>query len=118
MKFIISILLIALLSLTAGMFLPWWSIALAGLLVAVLIPQQPYKAFLSGFVAVLLLWSMLAYGISSSNHHILAHKISLLVLSVDNPVLLVLVTALTGALVAGFAALAGSYVRYRKVRIA
>ena len=115
MKFFISLILTALLSFAASLFLPWWSIALAAFLVAALIPQKPGKAFLTGFIALFLLWGGLSFWISNNNDHILAHKVSQLILKMDNPIVLVLATALIGALVAGFAALAGSYVRKSKV---
>ena len=115
MKFFISLILTALLSFAASLFLPWWSIALAAFLVAALIPQKPGKAFLAGFIALFLLWGGLSFWISNNNDHILAHKVSQLILKMDNPIVLVLATALIGALVAGFAALTGSYVRKSKV---
>jgi hypothetical protein len=111
MKFFISLILTGLLSFTACLFFPWWSIAPAAFIVAALIPQKPGKAFLAGFVALFLLWGGLSFWISNNNDHILAHKVSQLILNMDNPYLLLLATALIGALVAGFAALAGSYLR-------
>jgi hypothetical protein len=114
MKFFISLILTGLLSFTACLFLPWWSIAPAAFIVAALIPQKPGKAFLAGFSALFLLWGGLSFWISNNNDHILAHKVSQLMLNMDNPYLLVLATALIGALVAGFAALAGSYLRKSK----
>lgn len=114
MKFFISLILTGLLSFAACLFLPWWSIALASFMVAALIPQKPGMAFLSGFIALFLLWGGLSFWISTKNDHLLAHKISKLILQMDNPVLLVVVTALIGALVAGFAALAGTYLRTSK----
>lgn len=114
MKFIASLILTILLSFVACLYLPWWSIAITAFIVAALIPQKPGKAFLTAFLALLLLWGGLSFWISYKNEHILAHKISLLVLKMDNPYLLVLCTALIGALVAGFAALSGSYLRKSK----
>jgi hypothetical protein len=114
MKFFISFILTVLLSFALCLFLPWWSIAVAACLVAALIPQRPGKAFITAFIALFLLWGGLSFWMSNSNDHILAHKVSQLILKMDNPVLLVLVTALIGALVAGFAALAGSYLRKTK----
>lgn len=111
MKFIVSIVLIALLSVAACLYLPWWSIAVVAFLVAALIPQNPGKSFLTGFIALFLLWGSLAWFLSSNNDHILAHKVSLLMLKMDSPTVLVVVTALIGSLVAGTAALAGSYLR-------
>lgn len=111
MKFIISLLLIALLSVAACLYLPWWSIAIVSFMVAALIPQHPGKAFLTGFIALLLLWGSLSWCISSNNNHLLAHKVSIIILKTDSPYLLITATALIGALVAGFAALSGSYLR-------
>ena len=111
MKFTASIVLIALLSAAAGLYLPWWSIAPAAFLVAAVIPQKPFLSFLAGFLALLLLWGLLSWYISNNNEQVLAHKVSLLILKQDNPGLLIMVTALIGAVVAGFAALAGSFLR-------
>ena len=96
------------------LFLPWWSIAIAAFLVAALIPQKPFKSFLTAFIALFLLWGGLSFWMSNNNDDVLAHKVSQLFLKMDSPVMLVLATALIGALVAGFAALAGSYVRKTK----
>lgn len=111
MKFLVSIILTALLSFALCLFMPWWSIAIAAFAVAALIPQKPGKSFVTGFTALFLLWGGLSFWISNSNHHLLAHKVSQLILKMDNPMLLVLATAIIGALVSGLAALAGSYVR-------
>jgi hypothetical protein len=111
MKFIVSILLIALLSVAACLYLPWWSIAIVAFIVAAVIPQRPLKSFFTGFISLFLLWGSLAWFLSSNNNHLLAHKISLLFLKMDNPFFLIAVTAMIGALVAGVASLAGSFVR-------
>lgn len=114
MKFIISILLTILLSFTACLFFPWWSIAVMAGLVAVVIPQHPGKSFTTGFISIFILWGGLSFWISNNNDHILAHRVSVLLLKMDNPFLLILVTALLGALVAGFAALSGSFLRSKR----
>jgi len=111
MKLLTTIVLIALLSVAACLYLPWWSIAVVAFVVAVAIPQKPLLSFAAGFTALFLLWGSLAWYISSNNHHILAHKISMVILKMDNPNILILATALVGALVGGFAALSGSFVR-------
>ncbi|RYY51112.1 MAG: hypothetical protein EOO06_01475 [Chitinophagaceae bacterium] len=113
MKFFVSVFLIALLSLTACFFLPWWMIAVVGFLVAALIPQSPGRSFLAGFVALFFLWLCLSLYISSANGHVLAHKMSMLILKGDNLVLLFLATALIGGLLAGMGSLTGSFVRGR-----
>lgn len=114
MKFFVSLILTALLSFAACLYFPWWSIAVAAFLVALLIPQRPGKAFLSGFLALLLLWGGMSFWISYLNEQVLAHKISILILKADNPYMLILATALIGALVGGCAAISGSFLRSKK----
>ena len=111
MKFIVSIVLTALLSFVACLYLPWWSIAVVSFLIAIIIFQKPYVAFIAGFVALLLLWGGLTWWISTANDDLLAHKISVLVIKADSPFLLIGLTALIGAVVAAFAALSGSLLR-------
>jgi hypothetical protein len=111
MKFITAFFLTALLSFAACLYLPWWSIAIAAFVVAALIPQHPAKAFLAAFLSLLLLWGGISYWISSKNEHLLAHKVSVLILKADNPYTLIAVTAVIGAVIAGLAALSGSYLR-------
>ncbi|CAN5233842.1 hypothetical protein BH09BAC2_BH09BAC2_11470 [soil metagenome] len=111
MRVISSMILIMLLSFVACLFLPWWSIAIMAFLVAVVIPLRAGIAFLAGFTALFILWGASAFWISSQNENILAHRVSLLILKADNPLLLILVTALIGALVAGLASMTGSFLR-------
>lgn len=111
MKFTISFLLIALLSFAACLFLPWWCIALVAFLVVAFISQRPLYAFLCGFFSVALLWALLSFYISSKNEHLLAHKVSLLILKMDNPLFLIVATAFIGGLVAGMGALTASFIR-------
>ncbi len=111
MKFLVSVLLIAIVGFVAGLYLPWWSIALVAFLVIALIPQKPLYAFMAGFMSIFILWSVMAFMISYKNNHVLVHKVSTLILKINSPLAMVLLTGLIGALVAGFAALAGSYVR-------
>ncbi|MBK8710398.1 MAG: hypothetical protein IPL97_00710 [Niastella sp.] len=116
MKFITSLILTALLSYSACLFLPWWSIAIAAFLVALLISQKIGWAFLSGFLAVFILWFALSQYISSKNEDILAHKVSQIILQTDNPFMLILVTSFIGAVVAGLAAAAGASLKLKKLR--
>jgi hypothetical protein len=100
MKFTTATALTAVLAFISGLFLPWWGIAVAALLVAVLIHQKPGKAFLAGSAGVILLWIGLAVW----------RDVTVLPLG-GNPILLIVLTAFIGGLVAGLAALTGSYLR-------
>lgn len=111
MKFLISILLIALLTFALGLYLPWWSLAVVAFVVAALIHQKAGKSFLSGFLALFLLWGILALIIDQKNQHVLSGKISTLFGVGEGSMVLILITGLIGGLVAGFAAMSGSYLR-------
>ena len=108
MRFLLATLLIALLSYIAGLFMPWWSIAVVAFLVALLIRPSTGMSFLAGFTAIFLLWALVALWIDIKNEHILSHKIAQLFPLGGSSVLLILVTALVGALVGGFAAMSGA----------
>ena len=103
-KFIVSLVATGLLAFAMGLVLPWWSISIAAFIPAFLIPQKRYFSFLSGFLAVFIFWGSFATYISLENDHILAHRISMLVLKKDDPNLLILVTALLGGMVSGISA--------------
>lgn len=111
MKFFISAILTALLAFAFGIYFPWWSIAIAAFIVFALIPVKPGWAFLSAFLALFLLWGGMAWVISVNNEHILGHRISQVILKKDDPLMLVLSTALIGGVVGGFAGLSGRLFR-------
>src|SRR5690554_6054076 len=93
MKFIVALLLTALLAFAAGLFaaLPWWSFAIGALIVAVAIHQKAWKAFLSGFLGLALLWAFLSFYYDLRNEHLLSARISNL-LSLGSGTLLILIT--------------------------
>src|SRR5258706_15742825 len=111
MRFIVSIAITAILSFISGLWLPWWSIAIAAFITATLIHQSPIQSFLSGFLAVFILWGALAWWIDMQNQGILSKKIAMILPLNGNSFLLIIVTAFVGALVAGMAAISGSFLR-------
>ena len=111
LKYVLSIVVTALLAFVLGLYLPWWGIAIAAFLVSAAIPQKPTFSFLSGFLGVFLLWEVLAWWIDNKNNGILSQKVAALLGLGNSSVLLIVITSVVGALVAGFAALAGTYLR-------
>lgn len=111
MKFFVALLLTALLAFISGLFLPWWGIAITSLLVAVLVHQKAGKAFLAGLSGVFLLWGALAWWIDMKNNGVLSARIASVLPLGGNALLLIIATGLVGGLVAGMAALSGSYLR-------
>lgn len=114
MRFLLATLLTAALSFIAGLYTPWWSVALVSFLVALLIKQRIGLAFLAGFAGIFLCWGALAFWIDVKNHHILSQKIAQVLPLGGSSVLLVLAAAFVGALVGGFAAMSGSSLRPAK----
>ena len=114
MKFTVSIILIAVLSFALGLYLPWWSVAIAAFAVTALIHQRAGISFMAGFIAVFLLWFLMATVIDIRNQHILARKLAFLLPLGGNTFLLLLITALVGGIVGGSSALTGSYLRRLK----
>lgn len=113
-----AIILTAFLAFVVGLYgaLPWWSFAITSLIVAVAVHQHAGRAFLSGFLGLFLLWGLLAFMKDSANDHVLSTKVSQLFLKSDSYILIILVTALVGGLVSGFAALTGSFMRSTRKR--
>jgi hypothetical protein len=111
MKSVTAALLVALLAFGMGLYLPWWTVALAAALVALVLDLRPLQAFLAGLAGAMILWGMLAMLRSSANDHILAHRMSQFILQKDSPNLLILATAVIGGLTGGMGALTGSLFR-------
>ena len=114
MKLLVSILLTALLALVGGIYLPWWSIAIAALLIGLIIPQRAGRAFLGGFLGIFLLWAIYSFSKDIPNDGILSAKVAQLLPLGGSSILLILVTALIGGLVGGFGGMTGSFLRVRR----
>src|SRR6187399_3684408 len=112
MKFFNSVLLTALLSFIAGIYISyWWFFAVIAFLVALLIHQRGFKAFFSGFLALFVLWLVLAFWMDLANEGVLSVKIASILQLGESKWMLMIITAFISGLVAGFAALSGSYLR-------
>ncbi|MBP1652045.1 MAG: hypothetical protein H6Q26_2202 [Bacteroidetes bacterium] len=114
MKSFPRFILIVILSYLGGLFLAWWTVAIAAFVVAVTIPLPPLRSFMNGFIAVFLLWLALAFMADVRNDHILANRMSELILKVKSPILIGVVSAFIGGLTAGLGSLSGSYLRYKR----
>ncbi len=116
MKFLLATLLTAAFAFLAGMFLPWWSIAIVAFLVALLMKQNIGAGFLAGFAGIFIMWALYATVIDVKNDNFLSHQIAKLLPLGGSSILLVFVTALVGGLVGGFAAMTGSALHKEKRR--
>jgi hypothetical protein len=111
MKFFLAFSLTAALAYIGGLYLPWWSIAIAACIVAFAVNQSPAKSFIIAFMSLFALWAVLAFIIDQHNESILSQKIAQVIPLGGSTTLIILVTAIVGGLVAGFAALTGSLLR-------
>jgi len=96
-----------------NLFLPWWSIAIPGLLIGYQFKEEPIPSFLWGFLGVFLLWGGHALYIHIANDGILSTRIAEM-LGVGSPLIVVLITAVFGGLVSGFATMTGSMMNQKK----
>lgn len=108
-----TILLVALATFAIGLYgaLPWWSFAVSNFIIALAIPQKPWVSFVTGAVGVGVIWAGLATGIDISNNHLLSTKVAIILPLHGSYTLLIVITAIVGALVGGFASLTAAYLR-------
>lgn len=114
MRFVLSILSIAILSLAAEYMFPWWSLAVVAFMVSLLISQTRKRSFLSGFVGAGVAWLAVLVIRDNMNDHILATRMAGVFHLPGYPVLILLVGVI-GGLVGGLAAWTASLMRPAKV---
>jgi len=110
MRFLLAIVLTTLLAWSLGLWLPYWSLSLAAMLVGFLVRPGGWKAFVAGLLAGLLLWGVLAWRIDAANTHILATRIG--TLFGTSATGMVVITAVLGGLLAGLGVLLGDRIRH------
>ena len=93
-----------------NLFLPWWSIAIPGLLFGYILNKKSGASFGWGFVALFVLWGGQAFYIHVANDGILSTRIAEM-LGVGSPLIVIFASAVIGGLVSGFATLTGSLMK-------
>jgi len=111
MKVLVQILAIVVISFAFELFLPWWSIALAGLLVGY--GTQARLSFLTGFIAITVLWLLRILIFEYSAATPLTEKVAH-IFALPNHYVLIIITVFIGGIVGGMATLTGSLLRERK----
>jgi hypothetical protein len=109
MKFLIQFFVTIIICFLLQCFLPWWTMALGAFVGGYFGKNKGYISFFIGLLAVGLLWLGMAYFIDITTHSILTLKVNKLL-----PVNALVMTALVGGLVGGFAALTGALLNYRR----
>jgi len=112
MKFLLQLILIIVLAFVFELLMPWWSIAIAAFLGGLALTSR--ANFLAGFLGIGLLWLLYAWMMDTTSAAPLADRVSK-ILFINKP-LLILITAVIGGLVGGFAAMAGGALRGKTKR--
>lgn len=111
MRFTVQLILIIFLAGIFELFLPWWSIAIAGFIGGALLHSR--FNFLAGFLGCGLLWLGMAIVIDSAAAAPLVERVAAIFMGISKTALFV-VTAFIGGLVGGFAAMTGGSLRKQK----
>ena len=106
MKFLIQMIVVAILAYLGQFLGPWWIVFIAAGLAGLLLKNKGVASFFAGFFGVALLWLAQAWWIDMANESILSTRIALL-FSLNSSMLLMLITALVGGLCGGFGSLTG-----------
>ncbi|GAB3267766.1 hypothetical protein GCM10027347_36870 [Larkinella harenae] len=108
---LLPLLLIALLSALAQLFLPWWVVAVVAFGVCFWRSRTGWRAFGNGFAGIAVVWFLYALVIHLQTDGILTERMAVLFFKTPSPVFLLALTPLLGGLVGGFAGLAGQQLR-------
>lgn len=111
MRFPVQVLAMIVLGFLLELFLPWWSVAIAGLIGGLFVNTR--HNFLAGFLAIGLLWMVKALIIDLSTDAGLADRVARIFM-LHNKALLLLVTFILSGLVGGFAAMSGGSLRSKR----
>jgi len=110
MKFLLKVVLIVGLSYISALILPWWIVVVCAFLLNALIGSGALNSFLSGFLGIGLLWMIAAWIIFSGSEGDLVARLAPQ-FKANEGVVLVVYTAILGALVGGLGGLSGCYFR-------
>lgn len=101
-----EILLLIFISSISQFFFPWWSMTICAFVIGFLMLKTTKSAFSKGFIAIALLWIIVASVQYFSGAEIIATRVSPLV-KLPHPAIAIAITGLLGGIIAGFATLSG-----------
>jgi len=115
MRFILTLIVLIIAVAAAQLYFPWWSMVIACYVVGGLSGMRGWASFVTGFLAVFLLWGAYAFYLSQGS--VLPMKMANLLNNLDatfgenSTYVLILATALLGAILGGMATMTGSFGR-------
>jgi hypothetical protein len=104
-------LILLVLAFISSYLLPWWAVAIVTFFAAYFMAKTPWRSFISGFLAVFIVWALLAMLKSIPNNHLLAGRVVQLFPLPHNWVWVLVVTAFIGGLIGGMGALSGTLMK-------
>ena len=110
MRFLLTILTIAVTAAIAEYILPWYFIAITAFIIGINARLTTAKAFLAGFIAIATLWLIFTLIADIPNHHILSTRMAKL-FKLPHYTLYIAVTSLIGGLVGGLSTWSGAHLR-------
>ncbi|TDB58106.1 hypothetical protein [Arundinibacter roseus] len=110
MKTLLNYLLMVAATALLQLFMPWWTIALVPFVVYLLRPERPLVAYATSLAAIATVWMVYAIFLHTTSGGSMSDRVAQLFF-LPNGGALVGTTTLLSGLVAGFAGLAGHYIR-------
>ena len=110
MRLLVTIIIIAMLSGISEYFFPWWTVAIVAFVATAVAGLSSGRAFLAGFLGVMLLWLTISLIIDFRNDHILSGRMAEL-FQLPHSAIFILLSAVVGGLVGGLAGWSGAVVR-------
>jgi len=113
MKFILTLITIAAAAAFAQLYFPWWVITIVCFLIGGIAGMKGFGSFLTGFLAIGLLWGAYAFYLDMETAGIMSGRMAeVLPIENINGQLLVVITGVIGGLVGGMATLTGCLGRW------
>lgn len=109
--FIAGMLTLALCTWLSSKYFTWYAPVFPAILIGYVMNWKSGKAFLSGFLAAFLLYSIVSCIIDVSNHHILSTRIGQLFSGISG-IVLILFTGITGGILVGSSAAVGAALKH------
>ena len=110
MKFFLRLILIGILTYFLSFIAPWWIITIIAFIGGILLPGNSLTVFVSGFLGVGIVWMGYAWKLDTANESRFSSMIGE-ILTIGDPLLLIVAVGVVGGLCGGFSAISGSLLR-------
>lgn len=112
-----QILTILILSIALGYFLPWWVIVPVAFGAGFYFEEKPGKSFVISFTTIFIYWALFAFYIDMKNDSLLSNRMANMIIGSNGSILMILISALIGGLVAGMSGLTGSLLKKAREQV-